>query len=99
MSNDQPMSRDRQLAIRLMIRCGWEHRRIEGAHQFRKPVEADFWGCPTLRVAHKKLSMSWALNACEHPDLHRHIQEARMNWLRQFMPEAVETQEEAVRGL
>lgn len=83
-----PISEDRQKAIRLMVACGWTHRRKGHVHEFWGEG-CSLHGYDVCRVNHKNLSTRWALNKCQNAELHRRIEAVKTTWLAEFLPERV----------
>lgn len=84
MSESQPISKDRQDAIRLMQICGWEWKRDGMQHKFTQPDTGGWYDVQT--ISHKNLSLRWALCVCGDMELARRISEVKQAWLREVMP-------------
>jgi len=80
----QLISEDRQTSIRLMVACGWEHRR-EGKYHYFRGDGCSLHGYDVAKVSHNNLSTAWALRHCAHPELYRRVERVKRDWLNEFL--------------
>ena len=82
----QPISQERQNAIRLMKSRGWTYGRDGKFHIFSRPDTGGLWD--VAKVSHNNLSLQWAITHCGDEELARRVHEVRMQWVREALPTA-----------